>query len=212
MSKSEQKIFVLHTVTSLNKKLRRPKDESKRRMYSFQYTLKNIDGLKIIVCKTFYLCTLGFDKNNDSFILDLYKVSDKSTYLINKPSKTLLPRGKKKINDEPIKNRIETFNLVVAHYRREHAPNRMYLPSEISATYMYKDFKEKFPEKHSSYEHYRNILKNMNVSFVKLGNEECEICETYNQHIKSKWIIRTKICMLVVQGPHFNFFLRCANN
>lgn len=75
-------------------------------MYSFQYILKNIDGLKIIVCKTFYLCTLGFDKNNDSFILDVCKVSDKSTYLINK---SLLPRGKKKINDETIKNHIGTF-------------------------------------------------------------------------------------------------------
>lgn len=80
---------------------------------------------------------------------------------------------------------MELLNPVVAHYRREHAPNRRYLASEISATYMYNGFKEKFPEMHCSYDHYREILKNMNISFVKLRNEECEICETYNQHIKS---------------------------
>lgn len=131
--------------------------------------------------------------------LSVCKVPDRSTYIIKKSSKTVIPRGKKKINDEPIKNHIESFNSAVAHYRREHAPNSRYLPSKISATNMYKDFTEKFPEMICSYDHYRKILKNLNISFVKLGNEECEIFETYNQHIKNQlWIMIIKIYLIII--------------
>jgi len=43
----------------------------------------------------------------------------------------------------------------------------------------HKDFVSKYPQNHCSYESYRKILKSMNISFVKLGEEECE---EYLQH------------------------------
>lgn len=38
-----------------------------------------------------------------------------------------------KYDIEKIKLHINLFNPTVAHYRREHAPNRKYLPNEINA-------------------------------------------------------------------------------
>lgn len=53
------------------------------------------------------------------------------------------------------------------------------MPSDLNATIMYEDFKEKYPETKVSYELYRKFLKkDMN----HLGNEECEDCESYKIH------------------------------
>lgn len=50
---------------------------------------------------------------------------------------------------------------------------------------MHKDFCERHPDKHISYSLYRAHVKNMNISFTALGNEECEICEGYRLHKKA---------------------------
>ena len=46
----------------------------------------------------------------------------------------------------------------------------------MSITHLYKDFKT------SSYDKYRNVVRDLNISFVKLGHEECEICEGFLLH------------------------------
>jgi hypothetical protein len=40
----------------------------------------------------------------------------------------------------------ESFNPTILHYRREHAPNIRYLPSDVTITFMHQHFKEKFSE------------------------------------------------------------------
>lgn len=48
---------------------------------------------------------------------------------------------------------------------------------------MYNDFITKNPTDKVSYELYRKFLRNdMNISFAQLGNEECELCESYKLH------------------------------
>lgn len=47
---------------------------------------------------------------------------------------------------------------------------------------MYNDFKEKFPTFSCSYDLYRTEVKKLNISFTKLGNEDCEKCEEYSFH------------------------------
>ncbi|KAH9641232.1 hypothetical protein HF086_003219, partial [Spodoptera exigua] len=95
-------------------------------------------------------------------------------------------RGKhgnsKQLDRETIKQHVESFKPAIAHYRRAHAPNRRYFPSDLTATMMHTDFMEKNPNK-VSYDLYRKILKkDMNKSFAQLGNEECEQCETFKLH------------------------------
>ena len=46
---------------------------------------------------------------------------------------------------------------------------------------MYNDFKEKYADK-VNYESYRKILRSMSISFTKLGEEECEVCEVFKHH------------------------------
>lgn len=50
------------------------------------------------------------------------------------------------------------------------------------------------PEDCVSYDHYRRVIKDLNISFVKLGNEECEICKIYNLHNPDIKEIRHRNC------------------
>lgn len=62
-------------------------------------------------------------------------------------------------------------------------PCRRYLPSDISVKLMYADYVEK--GNNCSYESYRKAVKLSNISFTKLGEEECESCLLQQQHVKA---------------------------
>ncbi|GFS20485.1 CAI-1 autoinducer sensor kinase/phosphatase CqsS [Elysia marginata] len=79
---------------------------------------------------------------------------------------------------------IETYNPTIAHYRSAHAPNRRYLPSDVTVHSMYNDFKDK-SNTDMCYSSFYKIFKTMNVSMVVLGHEECEICEAHDMHKKN---------------------------
>lgn len=91
------------------------------------------------VCKKFFLSTLGF-AINDSIVkficedLNIIKQDHRGNFAKNS-----------KIDRFVIQNHIESFSLCISHYRREHAPNKLYLPNVISITDMFNDFKEKHP-------------------------------------------------------------------
>lgn len=73
----------------------------------------------------------------------------------------------------------------MSHYRREHAPNRLYLPSDISEKTMYDLYQQSHePKLQVSYPFYCRIIKRLNISLVKLGHEQCEKCVIGNQHKK----------------------------
>ena len=84
-----------------------------------------------------------------------------------------------KVSD--IKAHILQYNPSCSHYRRAHAPKRLYLPPELTITEMYDDF-----SKNGSglicYSTYQKIVQSMNIGFAKLGTEECETCEEYRLH------------------------------
>lgn len=87
------------------------------------------------------------------------------------------------IDRKLIEKHVETFRPSVSHYRREHAPNKRYLSSDLSIRELHKDFLKMHPSVKCSYEVYRKHVSTvMNISFVNLGHEECEHCETYKQH------------------------------
>ncbi|XP_046685019.1 uncharacterized protein LOC124370764 [Homalodisca vitripennis] len=47
---------------------------------------------------------------------------------------------------------------------------------------------------HCSYDLYRNVISEMNISFAKLGHEECERCEKYNLHKQDHGQIDELLC------------------
>ena len=48
---------------------------------------------------------------------------------------------------------------------------------------MYNLFKATNKDANVCYESYRRVLRKLNVSFTKLGEEECEACEVFKQHL-----------------------------
>ena len=51
---------------------------------------------------------------------------------------------------------------------------------------MFNDFKLNHPDGKVCYETYRKAVSSQNISFAKLGSEECEVCLTSNLHKSSK--------------------------
>jgi len=80
-----------------------------------------------------------------------------------------------------IVDHINSYNPQISHYRREHAPRRRYLPPEITLKSMFADFMIKQP-KFCTYDKYRKVVQKMNISFARLGVEECEFCVMHANH------------------------------
>ena len=47
---------------------------------------------------------------------------------------------------------------------------------------MRSNYKEKDPDEKVCYESYRKVFVSMKISFTELGEEECEVCETFKPH------------------------------
>lgn len=131
---------------------------------------------KVNVCQKFFLATLGFNHLNTTFLRSAlsseFPAADK--------------RGKydrkSELMESDVVEHVMTFTPQVSHHRREHAPNRLYLPSDVTINSMHSLFNESFPDKRCSYDYYRKIVDKMNIGFTKLGHEKCEDCEKFIQH------------------------------
>lgn len=195
----DQHLFVnTHTAVAVPK--RKITTEPKRKPRRIFFLKKN-DGTKVEVCKIFFLTTLGYVKTNDRILQD------------NRSDTTCDKRGKHQktpaFDRDIIKQHVESFNPMEPHYRREHAPLRRYLPSDLNVVHMHKDFLQKYPDQKISYELYRNQIKSMNISFARLGNEECEVCEAYNLHKKGTSHDQTDGCTVCVDwSKHHEKYLK----
>lgn len=83
---------------------------------------------------------------------------------------------------DAVKAHINSFNPSVSHYRREHAPNRLYLPSDLTEKAMCDHYHQTENAPKVSYQFYGRVMKQMNISIVKLGHEQCELCTTSIAH------------------------------
>ena len=177
----EKKTYILNCIKRAS--VTRRRSDSSRKQNSFKYSLMDSDGQTQNVCKIFFLTTLGYKKNNDwaiqSFVQkDVFKKCE----IAPPADKRGKQSSKFKISTKTIEAHIETFNPIISHYRREHAPNRRYLPSDLSIDAMYRHFLETHTNEKCSYEIYRKVVKSKNISFTKLGHEECELCEGFQLH------------------------------
>ena len=85
---------------------------------------------------------------------------------------------------EAVKAHIKSFNPGISHYRRKHAPHRLYLDPSLTIQDMFRDYKNKTTSHPVSQSTYYREVKAMNISFAKLGHEECEQCMVYDRHLK----------------------------
>lgn len=104
-------------------------------------------------------------------------IAKASTKLMASPDK----RGKAKLEINPVHeivdNHIRSYNPAISHYRRDHAPKRLYLPHELTIQDMYTNFMEQNPDNKLHYSTYTRRINFLNISFAQLGLEECELCQ-----------------------------------
>lgn len=182
MCNKDQRQFILNNVCRTLTKRHTNAPAASRRSSTMSYSFKNVEGYRTEVCKKFFLTTLGFKKTNDKLIRSVFNEIEKNAITPKTDG-----RGKpnnKKFDRELIVKHIESFNPNIAHYRREHAPLRKYLPSDLTIKLMFEDFKEKHPDIRFSYYLYREVVSSLNISFSKLGHEECFVCEVFLKHSK----------------------------
>ena len=152
----------------------------KQRNYSREYTFI-VNTYDVIVCKEMFLCTLGY--KYDTIITKMFEA------MTPRKIKPAEKRGKHKPNHamtdedlDAINTRIESFGPTISHYRRAHAPLHRYLPPELTVELMYSYFKESYQNIKCSIDTYRRRVKKKNISFPKLGEEECEDCQANIVH------------------------------
>ena len=162
------------------------------------YRLTNGCGENVQVCQKFFLSTLGKKDGRDQII---------RTTLDSIPEGETLPtpsrRGKhskqKMLDKDNIRKHIMSFNPQVSHYRRAHAPNRLYLPSDINIKFMFAHYIKNLESQADavSYVSYCRVLKEMKISFTKLGEEECETCSKHELHKLTSHVdmVECKICV-----------------
>lgn len=129
---------------------------SRQRSRSFVYRLQDTHKTPQQVCKLFYLSTLGYHPTNDSLVLS---IMGKAITTALAPPNDMRGRHEpaNKLDLQPLIDHIESFHPSVSHYRREHAPFRRYLPSDVTVKFMFADFIEK--GKRCSYETFRITVK-----------------------------------------------------
>ena len=182
MGYDERRTYLRGHIRVLPKSRSRPRSGEGERNFSRYYMLPDSDAQDMFVCKSFFLKTFGY--TSDKII---------TTSLASASRDVLIPPPDKRGKHDPthkltadtrkmLEDHIRSHNPAISHYRREHAPNRLYLPAELTISGMHKDFTEKHSSVSVCYETYRKIVTEMNISFAKLGEEECELCLLYNEH------------------------------
>lgn len=153
--------------------------EPKRNLtFNYYFTVRG-HGSPVQVCKTFFLATLGYHPKNDAKVFRVLHTGEDDDL---KEKRGHHDRSSLTKDKDLISSHIMKYNPAISHYRREHAPNRLYLPSDVTITMMHADFNTLYPDSACSYEVYRRVVKSKNISFAALGNEECEACAVYDIH------------------------------
>ena len=183
---NEQKIWVFQHVIQSSPKQANPNNSGTAQKAVREYWMPSAKGEQVTVCKHMFMSTLGYTA--DKFITTALNTT--TNFGVTAADKRGKHKPKHAMTDaqkETAERHIKSFNPQISHYRREHAPNRLYLPSELSKQEMFEDYLniEREPdEKPLSYCKYARLVSDLNISFAKLGDEECEMCETHKIHLR----------------------------
>ena len=151
-----------------------------KKRFSRKYHLDSGNDNLVQVCKKMFMATLGY--TSDKFITVALS-SKKTTNQKGKHDHAYhtLPEA----DDKLMEDHIQMYEPGISHYRREHAPHVLYVDPSLTVVDMYASYVEyakKRGMKPSSDSTYRRKLKTLNISFAKLGHEQCESCLKYEEH------------------------------
>ena len=109
---------------------------------TFKYTMRMQNGVYRPVCKKFFLSTLGFKPNNDKIIRSALRnvQINQNIDVAALEDRRGKHEPKHKINHQFVHEHVEKYKPSISHYRREHAPLRRYLPSDLTLKEMHKNF------------------------------------------------------------------------
>ena len=187
LSKEEQFRWIINNVETISPERPRTKTSHiKERKVTRVYYLEDISKKRVHVCQKMFLSTLGLT-NDKTIKTALDKSNNGSTIIANITDNRGTTGNQATVPDEhvkKIKEHILSYNPSISHYRRAHAPNRLYISPKYNRAMMYKDFCESNPHIKVSSSFYRSEIKKMNINFVKLGEEECEKCDLHKKHLE----------------------------
>ena len=181
---NQRRLWMNGAINRCSVRRRRVAGESSRST-TLVYTFPNhiAAGDHITVCQKFFLSTLGY--SNNRVVIELMKATanagQASMLVVPQPDQRGKATPPNKKDHEVIEDHIRLFNPQVSHYRREHAPNRLYLESSLSVTFMHSDYCARNPDRTVSYEVYRQAVKRMNISFSEPAADQCDDCAYYEQ-------------------------------
>ena len=130
------------------------------------------------------MATLGI--KTDGIITEFVRAKTKpesnaATMSADLRGKTPNPR---KLDDEVIRAHIMSFQPQVTHYTLENAPNHRYLEPHLTITDMWKHYNSEHDP--ISYIAYQRIFQSMNIGFGKPSQDDCDTCESFNNHGKEE--------------------------
>ena len=165
LSKDKLNIWISNLVDTIDPvRPRNKKLGKKERKFTRAYYLENSSKEKLQVCQKMFLSTLGL--TSDKTIQTVLSKCKSSHTVVDLSDQRGKSDGNKKPDDisDKVTNHILSFNPSISHYRRAHAPRRMYISPEFNVSGMYKDFCTSNPVK--TYNYYNKKVKKMNISFV----------------------------------------------
>ena len=138
-----RRLWIFNHIEQFKPKRRDTEIEWSKRQFSRSYwlPLNTLPGCKLYVCKDMFLHTLGH-KSDKVITSALLTTSPFGTNSGDGRGKHAPVHKIAEEQEEFIVNHIKSFKPQIAHYRREHAPNRLYLPPELTIAEMYGDYVE----------------------------------------------------------------------
>lgn len=146
MDYSSQRLFIAANMTANEIKQRRPREEAEshvKRAASYTYHFGTSIALTE-VCKEMFLSTLGFRSDK------VLTVCRSTTTAIDQRGRSRAPgtRGNNRFQLttaqlNAVNAHIKSYNPGISHYRRKHAPKRLYLDPSLTVQDMYQDYKDK---------------------------------------------------------------------
>ena len=190
MTYSQRRMWILQNSFVTETKKRRKQDVDEEGSVNKRSCTRLYHLDKLQVCKVMFMNTLGYTA--DKFLTVALTSND-----------TDCRKGKHdhsyhRVSDKDEKfmeDHINSYEPGISHYRRKHAPHVLYVDPSLTIIDMYDACKNKCELKDHkvlSLSTYTRKIKSMNISFAKLGHEECEVCIKYDEHFCLSDSIETK--------------------
>ena len=131
LSYNDRKTFLISSIQKCDVKRRRTNNDplKEKRRGNAKYFL-SLQGREIQVCQKFFLETLGYSSNQ--VLKTAMKGAGEIGAISDKRGKGEAENRTKPEIIDSIVAHIKSYDPEISHYRRAHAPNRLYLPSTLT--------------------------------------------------------------------------------